>query len=321
MRRLRFGAGLALALIVFTAQAYPLNNFDDGLASAPSRAYRTDPRLGSYRKQAETEAFVSDGQERWHWSATLMHLLGNMTLRVGGSTIVQGALGVGTDNPTTAVHVTGTISTNILAVQTGIAIGSVSTPARALHVGGTLSVSGASTFLSSLTLANAAALLTPDGTSAAPFIAPASETGNGLYRQAASFLGVSQNLHVLGALHVQAGFVQGVHVVTVAAEGTVAANIEILTGDRAVYLIDCNDGNGCTMQLGTTAPATTVATGAMTEIINSTPSATTLTVQDVTNVQHTAAAFTMGTGDVITFRLVTNRNNVRIWVERGRSDN
>ena len=124
--------------------------------------------------------------------------------------------------------------------------------------------------------------------------------------------------HFAAALHAETSFAVGAHVVTVA-NNTVgaSANTEILSGYRSLYLVDCNDPDGCTMQLGTAG----IEAGAITRIISITTSANTLTAASVASVQHVASSFTMGTNDVISLQFVRNRSGAGIWLETGRSNN
>src|SRR3990167_10258527 len=196
MRRLGSMCMVAMLFVALSAQSYPLNNFDSGSASAPSRAYRIDPQLGSYRIESGNEGFATNGTTRWHWSSSLMHLTG-LGLFVGGEGVFQSAVGIGRQSPQAALHVVGSVAstgtlalqnglalggvssptstlhvggtlavTGVSAFQNGLAIGGVSTPTSTLHVGGTAMISGTSNFLATVTLQNAAALLVPDGTAA-----------------------------------------------------------------------------------------------------------------------------------------------------------
>ena len=124
--------------------------------------------------------------------------------------------------------------------------------------------------------------------------------------------------HFAAAVHAQTSFAVGAHVVTVA-NNTVgaSANTEILSGYRSLYLVDCNDPDGCTMQLGTAG----IEAGAITRIISITTSANTLTAASIASVQHVATSFTMGTNDVISLQFVRNRSGAGIWVENSRSNN
>src|SRR3990167_5020740 len=152
MRRLGSMCMVAMLFVALSAQSYPLNNFDSGSASAPSRAYRIDPQLGSYRIESGNEGFATNGTTRWHWSSSLMHLTG-INLFVGGEGVFQGAVGIGRQSPQAALHVVGSIaSTGTLALQNGLALGSVSSPTSTLHVGGTLAVTGVSAFQNGLAI-------------------------------------------------------------------------------------------------------------------------------------------------------------------------
>ena len=124
--------------------------------------------------------------------------------------------------------------------------------------------------------------------------------------------------HFAAAVHAETSFAVGAHVVTVA-NNTVgaSANTEILSGYRSLYLVDCNDPDGCTMQLGTAG----IEAGAITRIISITTSANTLTAASVASVQHVATSFTMGTNDVISLQFSRNRSGAAIWIETSRSNN
>lgn len=126
---------------------------------------------------------------------------------------------------------------------------------------------------------------------------------------------IARNLHVAGYFHLQSALTYGAHVVTIAADGGVGTNTEILAGDRSLYLVSCNDANGCVIRMGETAPSP----GTMTQIINI--DVNTLTWADIAGVQHTAASFSMGVADAVTATYVRNRSGDQFWVETGRSDN
>lgn len=318
MRRLGSMCMVAMLFVALSAQSYPLNNFDSGSASAPSRAYRIDPLLGSYRIESGNEGFATNGTTRWHWSSSLMHLTG-INLFVGGEGVFQSAVGIGRQSPQAALHVVGSIaSTGTLALQNGLALGSVSTPTSTLHVGGTATISGASNFLANVTLQNAAVLLVPNGTAAAPSLAPASETGNGLFRRAASQLSVTQSFHVAGTLHVESAFALGAHVVAVGDNGVAdVENAEVLTGNRSLYLVDCLDANGCTLHLA----VANYTPGTITQIVSISANGTLLVPATVTNVSHAASAFSMGVNDSISFRFVRNRSGASYFIESSRSNN
>ena len=81
---------LLLLLVALSAQSFPLNNFDSGTQGAPSRAYRVDPQLGSYRIQQGNEGFTADGVLRWHYSTSLLHLTSGVDLFVGGTGVFVG---------------------------------------------------------------------------------------------------------------------------------------------------------------------------------------------------------------------------------------
>ena len=314
MRRAGHLAVLLLLLVALSAQSFPLNNFDSGTQATPSRAYRVDPQLGSYRIQQGNEGFTADGVLRWHYSTSLLHLTSGVDFYAGGTGVFQGAVGIGRNSPAVALHVVGsTAITGALDLSGPLGINVTAT--STLHVVGTLAVTGATSLYSSLTLGNASQVLTPDGTAAAPSLAPASETGNGLYRQAASFAGVSQNLHVAGHLHVQTSLNLGAHVVTVALNGVAAENVEILQGQRSLYLIDCNDTDGCTLHLGTTG----ITPGSMTTIVNIGVNGLRLFDVATTNIMHiNGALFLMTTNHTISFTYVRNRSGAAFWTEIAR---
>jgi len=125
-----------------------------------------------------------------------------------------------------------------------------------------------------------------------------------------------------GALHISTSFAMAPHTVAVA-NNTIGAtgNVEILSGLRSLYVIDCNDPDGCTIQFGTSTPHSGIEAGAMTRVVSISTSGYALTMQDVASVQHTAAAMTMGINDSMSLQSVKNRSGAIIWVETGRSDN
>lgn len=125
-----------------------------------------------------------------------------------------------------------------------------------------------------------------------------------------------RNFHATGWVHVQSGFSLSTHVVTVANDtSALTANAEVLAGGgRGAYFIDCNDPQGCVIQLGTAVTPGTVA-----QIFNVSSNANVLSVGNVTGVQHVQSLFTMSTNHVIAFMYTTNRSGASIWIETGRN--
>jgi hypothetical protein len=162
-----------------------------------------------------------------------------------------------------------------------------------------------------------ASLLSDDGTNTTVTSGILTTTGNVTITSSDG-----ARFHTSGSVHAQTGFSLGGHVVAVANNAVaLSANVEVLTGGRSLYLIDCNDPDGCTIQFGTTAVSAAVLPGAVTILISITTSANTLSVSDLASVQHVAGAFTMGESDNITLILTGNRSGATIWREISRSDN
>lgn len=187
---------LAVGYVLFTAQAFPLNIFDRGSSSAPSRAYRDAPQTGSYLIAPSNEGFATDGRLRWHYSASLFHIL--LNLRVGGDGAFQGALGIGTDTPTSALHVIGSIATTgTLAMQGGLAVGGVSTPTSSLHVVGSSAITGAAAFQNPVAIGGITT-----GTSTLHVVGSAAITGSVAFQNPVALGGVAtgtSTLHVVGS--------------------------------------------------------------------------------------------------------------------------
>ena len=130
-------------------------------------------------------------------------------------------------------------------------------------------------------------------------------------------LNVGGRAHIGGALHVTTSLALGAHVVTIASNGVlVSANTEILAGTRSLYLVDCNDIDGCVIQLGTTG----IEPGALTRVVNISTNINTLSWADIAGAQHAAGSFTMGTNDTVSAQFVRNRSGAAIWIETGRAD-
>lgn len=285
----------------------------DGSATRPGRSYTLDTRLGSYRIGRDNEGFVADGQLRWHYGAgapsgaVVLHVLSGMEARFGGPLYTQAALGVGTDSPTTALHVlgTGAITGALRLASLGL---NVDAPTSTLHVVGSLAVTGTVAFQTGLT-ATSISFSTDNafnlGTSATA----------GRMRD----LFVARNAHVAGFLHIQAAPAWGAHVVVVASNGVGGvANAETLAGLHPVYLVECLDGDGCTITVAENA-----SVGTLVRIVNISTSgaaAHNLTLSDAAPL-HLAGALTLTADDAVTLLYVINRSGDGNWIELGRSAN
>lgn len=139
----------------------------------------------------------------------------------------------------------------------------------------------------------------------------------------ALWLGTSPNdaavrAHFAAIVHAETSFAVGAHVVTISNDGVNnQANAETLSGLRSLYLIDCNDPHGCTIELGTAG----VEAGAITRLISISTNANALHVASTASVKHVASSFAMGTNDVLSFQFSRNRSGAGIWLETGRSNN
>lgn len=311
-RRVRIGRwaallGLALALalpLMATAQGYLFA--PDGTATRPGRSYTLDTRLGSYRIGRDNEGFVADGQVRWHYGAAapslavVFHVLSGVESRFGGPLYVQSALGVGTDTPGAALHVVGAMQATALTLQTQLVI-------QALHVQG--AISAVSATLQNQLTTNGVIFGTDN----------AFNLGTSVSAGRPRDLFVARDAHVAGYLHVQGAFTTGAHVVTVASDGVGGqANAETLSGLRSLYLLECLDGDGCTVTLGSSATVGTVI-----RLINVSTSGSAnhnLTLSDAAPL-HLAGALTLSADDAVTFVYVVNRSGAGNWVELSRSAN
>ena len=113
----------------------------DGSRTQPSYNFARNPRTGMFLQEKDNLAFVADGQVIYHYTTTRLHLSNGIALRVGDNLYVQGALGVGTDNPTSVLHVIGAINaTGTLGIQGAVGIGV--SPTSTLHVVGSAAVAG-----------------------------------------------------------------------------------------------------------------------------------------------------------------------------------
>lgn len=128
-------------------------------------------------------------------------------------------------------------------------------------------------------------------------------------------------LHVAGMLHVSTSWAMAPHRVSIAAGTEAASNIEILSGLRSLYLVDCNDSDGCRVQFGTTVANAQLVPGAITRVASITTNANILHFADVAAVQHVGTAITAGTDDVVSFVYSENASGARIWLRTGTADN
>ena len=132
--------------------------------------------------------------------------------------------------------------------------------------------------------------------------------------------GAAGSLHVLGFLHVQAALAYGAHVVTIASNGVSGtANGETLSGLRSVYLVECLDGDGCTV----TVAESGVAAGAVVKIFNISTSGSAnhnLTMSDAAPL-HLAGALTLAASQSVTLMYVVNRSGDGNFYESSRSAN
>lgn len=131
---------------------------------------------------------------------------------------------------------------------------------------------------------------------------------------------IARDLHVAGYLHVQSALAYGAHIVTIASNGVSGtANAETLAGNRSVYLVECLDGDGCTVTLGETS----IAVGTITRIVNISTSGSAnhnLTLSDAAPL-HLAGALTLAANGVVTLIYVCNRSADCNWYEGARSAN
>lgn len=131
---------------------------------------------------------------------------------------------------------------------------------------------------------------------------------------------VARDAHVTGYLHLQGTLSYGAHTVTIASNGVSGtANGETLSGLRALYLVDCLDGDGCTVTLAETG----ITVGTLVRIVNISTSGSAnhnLTLSDAAPL-HLAGALTLTAADTVTLIYVVNRNGDGNWYELGRSAN
>jgi hypothetical protein len=126
---------------------------------------------------------------------------------------------------------------------------------------------------------------------------------------------IVRNLHASGYLHAQTGFAYGAHVVTIA-NNTVGAqaNGETLSGARSLYLISCNDPDGCALTLGESG----IDPGTIVTIVNI--DANDATMGDAAP-HHLAGALTLTSNDAVRLLFLRNRSGDTNWYELTRSTN
>ena len=131
---------------------------------------------------------------------------------------------------------------------------------------------------------------------------------------------VARNFHVAGFVHIQSALAYSAHVVTIASNGVSGtANGETLSGLRSVYLVECLDGDGCTV----TVAETGVAAGAVVQIFNISTSGSAnhnLTMSDAAPL-HLAGALTLAASQSVTLIYVVNRSGDGNFYESSRSAN
>lgn len=131
---------------------------------------------------------------------------------------------------------------------------------------------------------------------------------------------LARNAHITGFLHVQGGFTVGAHVVVIRSNGVGGSgNVEILSGLHPLYLVECLDGDGCTVQLAETS----VTVGTFLRIVNISTSGSAnhnLTLSDAAPL-HLAGALTLAANGTVTLMYVVNRSGDGNWFELSRSAN
>lgn len=131
---------------------------------------------------------------------------------------------------------------------------------------------------------------------------------------------LARDAHVTGFTHLQGTLSYGAHVVVIRSNGVGGVgNVEVLNGLRSLYLVECLDGDGCTIQLGETS----VSVGTLTRIVNISTSGSAnhnLTLSDAASL-HLAGAMTLTADDVISLIYVVNRSGDGNWLEISRSTN
>ena len=259
----------------------------DGSRTQPSYNFATSPRLGIFRQEKDNAAFVADGQIIYHYTTNRVHLSSGIALRVGDNLYVQGALGVGTDTPTSTLHVVGSLA-----------------------VTGTTSLNGALTVTSIPgTTLTGNLLASPDN---------ARDIGQS---DATRFRDVfiARNLHVAGYSHLGGIVTYGVHSVTIASNGDGNGNAEILPGHAAAVLrVECLDAQGCMARFAEDG----VAPGTLIRLVN--VGAQSVFVLDHATAgtrQHVAGTFTAAKNQTMQLIFLPDTSGVTSWYELSRSGN
>ena len=285
--------GLAVIFDPFHVVAQVAGPFfaPNGSASQPSYTYSSSPRLGRYRIEVDREGFVADGVLIWHYAAGRLHLMSGVDLRVGGNAYTQGSLGVGTDNPTSR-----------------------------LHVVGSMAVTGATAFSGAVTIVNGTitgATITSGGNLlASPDNAlDIGQSGATRYRD----VFVARNLHVAGYSHLGGIVTYGVHSVTIASNGDGNGNAEILPGHAAAVLrVECLDAQGCMARFAEDG----VAPGTLIRLVN--VGAQSVFVLDHATAgtrQHVAGTFTAAKNQTMQLIFLPDTSGITSWYELSRSSN
>jgi hypothetical protein len=289
-KRLKVVLGLAAALVVGAILVGPFGVVaqvsgpvyaPDGTRQQPAYNFATSPRLGLFRIEKDNLGFVADGQIIYHYTASRLHILSGVELRVGGPLYVQSALGVGTDTPTAALHVIGGIAAT-----------------------GTLNVNGLA-----LSTVSSNLLAAPDNTY------DLGQSGTTRFRDA--FL--ARNLHVTGYSHLGGIVTFGVHSVTIADNGTGNGNAEIMPGHVAATLrVECLDTQGCMLRFaedGVSSGAIIrfVNVGATSLFVLDHATAGTR--------QHVATTFTAAKNQTMQLIFLPDTSGIPSWYELSRSAN
>ena len=130
----------------------------------------------------------------------------------------------------------------------------------------------------------------------------------------------SRDLHVAGYAHIQSVLAYGAHVVTIASNGVSGtANAETLSGLRPLYLVECLDGDGCSVTIGEAS----VAVGSVVRIVNVSTSGSAnhnLTLSDAAPL-HLAGALTLAASQSVVLIYGVNRSGDGNFYEMSRSAN
>lgn len=131
---------------------------------------------------------------------------------------------------------------------------------------------------------------------------------------------VARDAHITGFFHIQGALTYGAHMVVIASNGVGAlGNVEILSGLRSLYLVECLDGDGCTVQLG----ETNISVGQLIRIVNISTSGSAnhnLTLSDAAPL-HLAGALTLAANGAVTLIYGVNRSGDGNFYELSRSAN